>query len=59
MYKIALFLQIVFVQHLLTKTLLYFFSFFGGLTMQRESVYDRMMNAEKEVANVLKEFGFQ
>jgi hypothetical protein len=27
--------------------------------MQRESVYDRMTNAEKEVANVLKEFGIQ
>ena len=27
--------------------------------MQRESVYDRMTNAEKEVAHVLKEFGIQ
>lgn len=27
--------------------------------MQRESIYDRMTNAEKEVASVLKEFGIQ
>ena len=27
--------------------------------MQKESIYDRMTNAEKEVANVLKEFGIQ
>jgi len=27
--------------------------------MQRESVYDRMTHAEKEVADVLKEFGIQ
>jgi hypothetical protein len=27
--------------------------------MQKESVYDRMTTAEKEVANVLKEFGIQ
>ena len=27
--------------------------------MQKESVYDRMTNAEKEVAYVLKEFGIQ
>jgi len=27
--------------------------------MQKESVYDRMKNAEREVANVLKEFGIR
>jgi len=27
--------------------------------MQNESIYDKMTNAEKEVANVLKEFGIQ
>jgi hypothetical protein len=27
--------------------------------MKRESIYDRMINAEKEVANVLKEFNIQ
>jgi hypothetical protein len=27
--------------------------------MKKESIYDRMTNAEKEVANVLKEFGIQ
>ena len=27
--------------------------------MQRESIYEKMTNAEKEVANVLKEFGIQ
>jgi hypothetical protein len=27
--------------------------------MQRESIYDRMTNAEKEVAIILKEFGIQ
>jgi hypothetical protein len=27
--------------------------------MQRESIYDRMTNAEKEVANVLREFKIQ
>ena len=27
--------------------------------MQKESIYDRMTNAEKEVAKVLKEFGIQ
>lgn len=43
----------------LTKIFLYFLSFFGGLIMQRESVYDRMTNAERDVANVLKEFGIQ
>jgi hypothetical protein len=27
--------------------------------MRKESVYDRMTNAEREVANVLKEFGIE
>ena len=27
--------------------------------MQKESVYDRMTNAEREVAKVLKEYGIQ
>jgi hypothetical protein len=27
--------------------------------MQRESIYDKMTNAEREVANILKEFGIQ
>ena len=27
--------------------------------MQKESIYDKMTNAEREVANVLKEFGIQ
>jgi len=30
---------------------------FGGLNMQRESVYDKMTRPEKEVANLLKQMG--
>ena len=41
------------------KLFFIFFLFFRGWTMQRESIYDRMTNAEKEVSNLLKEFGIQ
>jgi len=45
-------------RYFLLKSFL-FFSFFGGIILQNVTIYDKMTNAEREVADLLKNLGIK